>query len=136
MNVHQNFVLISIILAVSGPVFADKASVSFTNLKPGKTYDNPVEICMKATGVVIEPASNGVNPGHGHLHLLVDYPLPSDLSKPLPFDLPDNVIHLGDGTNCRKLTLAPGKHAIRALVADGSHIPGNPITKLIDIKVK
>jgi len=124
-------------LMASSFVHAEKTSVTFTNLKPGQTYTNPVEICMKASGVVIEAASNGVKPGHGHLHLLIDYPLPNDLTRPLTFDLPDNVIHLGDGGNCRTLTLKPGKHAIRALVADGSHTPVNPpVSRLIDIKVK
>lgn len=114
-----------------------KTSVIFTNLKHGQTVGTTVEVCMKATGVVIEPASNGVNAGRGHLHILVDYPLPPNLKQPLSFDLPENIIHLGDGSNCRTLSLTPGRHSLRALIADGSHTPlSPPVTKLIDVRVK
>ncbi len=113
------------------------ASIKFSNLKQGQIVTSPVEICMTATGVIIEPVRNGVNAGRGHMHILVDYQLPSDLNKPLPFNVPENVIHLGDGSNCRTLNLSPGWHTIRAMIANGAHTPGEPpVTSVIDIKVK
>ena len=130
-------VVSTVILLAAHPALAEKKAITFTHPKHGQTVSNPVEVCMKATGVVIEPVSNGVNTGRGHLHLLIDYPLPADLKKPLPLDIPEQVIHLGDGSNCRTLNLTPGRHSLRALLADGSHTPGVPhLTKLIDIKVK
>lgn len=129
--------LIGMTLVMTTAVKAESPSVRFSNLKQGQTVSNPVEICMQATGVVIEAVSNGVRPGHGHLHILVDYPLPTNLNQPLSFNVPENVIHLGDGSHCRTLTLSPGKHTLRALVADGSHTPSDPpITAAIDIIVK
>lgn len=116
---------------------ANTPSIEISNLKQGQVVTSPVEVCMKANGVIIESVRRGVNAGHGHMHILVDYQLPSDLNKPLPLNIPQNVIHLGDGSNCRTLILSPGWHTLRALIADGSHTPGEPpVTSVIDIKVK
>lgn len=115
----------------------EMATIKFSNLKQGQMVTSPVEVCMKATGVIIESVQNGVNAGRGHMHLLIDYPLPTDLNQPLPFNVPQQIIHLGDGSNCRTLNLNPGWHSLRAMVADGKHTPGEPpVTSVIDIKVK
>lgn len=127
----------SIALCSVSTAQADTATIKISNLKQGQVVTSPVEVCMKATGVIIEPAQNGVNAGRGHMHILIDYPLPSDLTQPLPFNVPQQVIHLGDGSNCRTLNLNSGWHTLRALVADGKHTPGEPpVTSVIDIKVK
>jgi len=99
------------------------------------TVTSPVEVCMDVTGYVVEPAKNGVNPGTGHHHLLVDVPLPEDLSKPINKD--SNHIHMGDGSSCKILNLEPGWHTIQTLFANGNHIPYNPpITTSIAVQVK
>jgi len=128
----------SIVLCLlSSPVLAGGASIKFSNLTNGQKVKSPVEVCMQAQGVIIESVKNGVSEGHGHMHILVDVSLPADLTVPLPTNKPAEFVHLGDGSNCRTLELAPGKHVLRALVANGAHIPGKPaITRSIKITVE
>ena len=73
----------------------------------------------------LEPAKNGVNPGKGHHHLLIDVPIPADLSKRIGKD--SNHVHMGDGSKCKTLNLAKGQHTITALFAQGNHVPYNPV---------
>lgn len=109
------------------------ASVAFDGLKDGDTVTSPVKVCMSVQGLVVEP-SGPVNPGKGHHHILVDIPVPDDLSRDIPKDAQN--IHLGDGSTCKDVTLSPGKHTLRLLFADGSHRPYTPaITAAISVNV-
>ncbi|MFQ5672831.1 MAG: DUF4399 domain-containing protein [Nitrospinales bacterium] len=98
----------------------------------GATVKSPVKVCMEVLGVELEPATNGVNPGKGHHHIIIDMPLPSivepregDLMPKITSD--DNHIHLSDGAPCGVIRLDPGPHIIRGLFSKGNHIPFNPI---------
>ena len=62
-------------------------------------------------------------PNTGHHHLLIDTNLPP-LDQPVPNDL--NHLHFGAGQTEAKITLSPGKHTLRLLFADASHIPHDP----------
>ena len=86
---------------------------------------SPLQVCMATNGYTVEPAKNGVNPGKGHHHLLIDVPIPSDLSKPIAKDA--SHVHMGDGSKCKTLSLAKGQHTITALLAQGNHVPLNPV---------
>ena len=109
--------------------------VKFTKPTPMSTVSAPVEICMHVEGYTVEPASKGVRPGAGHHHLLIDVPVPSDLSKPIPKD--QNHVHMGDGSHCKTLNLEPGWHTIQALFAKGDHVPYDPaLTNSLAIFVK
>jgi hypothetical protein len=109
------------------------AKVGFKDLKDGDTVTSPVTVCMTVEGIEVEP-SGPVNPGKGHHHILVDIPVPDDLSKDIPKDAQN--IHLGDGSVCKDVTLSPGKHTLRLLFADGSHRPYEPaITDTISVTV-
>jgi hypothetical protein len=109
------------------------ASVAFKDLKDGDTVTSPVKVCMTVKGLVVEP-SGPVNPGKGHHHILVDIPVPDDLSRDIPKDAQN--IHLGDGSTCKDVTMGPGKHTLRLLFADGSHRPYTPaITAVISVNV-
>ena len=100
------------------------SSVTITSPPKGAMVRGPVKVCLETSGVEVEPAKTGVNKGKGHHHLLVDVSLPKNLSKPIGKDA--NHIHMGDGSKCKKLNLAAGKHTIRALFAKGNHVPYNP----------
>ena len=126
--------LIFFFLCGAGSSFAVDA-VTIAKPTNGATVSSPVEVCMQAWGVEVEPAKKGVNPGKGHNHILVDVELPSDLSKPIGKDT--NHIHMGDGSKCKSLTLSAGKHTITTLFAQGNHVPYNPpLSDTIVITVK
>ena len=86
---------------------------------------SPLKVCMATKGYTVEPAKKGVNPGKGHHHLLIDVPIPADLSKRIGKD--SNHVHMGDGSKCKTLNLAKGQHTITALFAQGNHVPYNPV---------
>ena len=60
------------------------AEPKVTIVEPANRADvsSPVKVCMEIKGMIVEPASKGVNPGKGHHHILFSS-LPVDLSKPL-----------------------------------------------------
>jgi Domain of unknown function (DUF4399) len=62
-------------------------------------------------------------PNTGHHHLLVDADLPP-LDKPIPNDF--NHLHFGAGQTEAKITLPPGRHRLRLLLADANHVPHDP----------
>jgi hypothetical protein len=62
-------------------------------------------------------------PNTGHHHLLIDTNLPP-LDEPIPNDL--NHVHFGAGQTEAKISLSPGKHTLRLLFGDASHVPHDP----------
>jgi Domain of unknown function (DUF4399) len=62
-------------------------------------------------------------PNTGHHHLLVDADLPP-FDKPIPNDF--NHLHFGAGQTEAKITLSPGRHRLRLLLADANHVPHDP----------
>lgn len=94
---------------------------------------NPIKVCMKVEGLVLEHEDNGVREGYGHHHILFSS-LPANLNIPIG---KNEAIHMSDGAKCRIVNLIPGQHVIRALFAYADHVPYNPaITDKILIKVK
>jgi len=115
--------------------FAGTRAITIAKPANGSTVSGPVTVCMVAHGVEVEPAKKGVNDGKGHHHILIDTDLPTNLSKPIGKDAQH--VHMGDGSTCKNLKLAPGVHVIRALFAQGNHVPYNPpITATIIVNVK
>ena len=117
------------------PIAYAGGAVVITEPPTGSTLSSPVKVCMAVDDVEVQPAKKGVNPGKGHHHLLVDVDLPSDLSKSIGKDA--NHVHMGDGSTYKELKLRSGKHVIRALFADGKHVPFNPsVTSTVIVTVK
>jgi len=116
-------------------VFAGGAVV-ITEPANGSTISSPVKVCMKVHDLEVEPAKNGVNVGKGHHHIIINHNLPEDLKQPIGKNLTH--IHLGDGSVCKEdIKMAPGTHVIKALFAQGNHIPVSPlVTAAIFIMVK
>ncbi|MEC7786490.1 MAG: DUF4399 domain-containing protein [Nitrospinota bacterium] len=111
------------------------ANVTITSPPKGAMVTGPVKVCLKTSGIKVEPAKKGVNDGKGHHHLIVDVDLPKDLSKPIGKDA--NHIHMGDGSTCKEIKLPSGKHTVRALFAKGNHVPYNPaLTAEVTFNVK
>ena len=112
---------------VGGGSTAAKVSnkpITITTPATLSNVSSPLKVCMATKGYTVEPAKKGVNPGKGHHHLLIDVPIPADLSKRIGKD--SNHVHMGDGSKCKTLNLAKGQHTITAVFAQGNHVPYNP----------
>lgn len=131
--------------AVSAPAdtagMGAEATVSFKGLADGAEVTSPVKVCLEVSGVGIEP-SGEVKAGYGHHHVLVN---PSadevaaitegTMTSALVKD--ETHVHIGDGTDCSELTLAPGSYQLMAVVGDGAHVPLNPpVISQIGVTVK
>ena len=128
-------VLVAVCFVFSASSVYAGGAVVITEPATGATVSSPVKVCMAVDGVEVQPAKKGVNPGKGHHHLLIDIDLPSDLGQRIGKDA--NHVHMGDGSTCKELKLGPGKHVIRALFANGGHVPYSPaITSTVIITVK
>ena len=57
-------------------------SLKFTQPVANSTVRSPVEVCFEVS-YIVEPAKNGVNPGAGHHHILIDVPQPEDMNAPI-----------------------------------------------------
>jgi hypothetical protein len=94
--------------------------VYFVNLSNGDRVRSPLRVIFGLSRLGLAPA--GVDkPATGHHHLLINTPLPADLTKPIPFS--DKYIHFGGGQSETVLTLPKGKHTLQLLFADASHKP-------------
>ena len=125
---------VMVIIFSASIVYAGGAMV-ITEPATGNTVSSPVKVCMAVDGVEVQPAKKGINPGKGHHHLLIDVDLPTNLSKRIGKDA--NHVHMGDGSTCKELKLDSGKHVIRALFANGGHVPYNPaITSTVIVTVR
>ena len=128
-------VLVAVCFVFSASSVYAGGAVVITEPATGATVSSPVKVCMAVDGVEVQPAKKGVNPGKGHHHLLIDIDLPSDLGQRIGKDA--NHVHMGDGSTCKELKLDSGKHVIRALFANGGHVPYNPaITSTVLVTVK
>jgi hypothetical protein len=133
----RKFILIVTVMVIvaCGKLGSVKGSVKITEPSDGATVSNPVKVCMEVKGVQVEPAKKGANVGKGHHHILVDVDQPANLKNPIPKD--EQHIHMGDGSTCKEIRLAPGKHTIKTLFAQGNHVPYDPpITDTISVTVK
>jgi hypothetical protein len=100
----------------------------------GATVKSPVTVVFGLRGMGIAPA--GVDkPNTGHHHLLIDTPLPEDLSQPIPSD--EHHRHFGKGQTETTVELPPGKHTLQLLLGDNVHIPHTPpiMSPVVEIMV-
>jgi hypothetical protein len=125
-------------LAADDHYWPTGAKVYIISPKSGAKVTSPVTIKFGHKGLTIAPAGDKT-PNTGHFHLLIDQPLPADLSVPLPAD--DHTLHYGKGQTEATLDatkLPPGKHTLQLVMGDGSHIPHSPalVSKKITITVE
>ena len=130
----STLVLILSVFGLSTAVAGTRA-IAISEPSNGATVTSPVKVCMVTHNITVEPAKKGVNDGKGHHHILVDTDLPKDLGKPIGKDAQH--LHMGDGSKCKQVKLDAGVHVIRALFAQGNHVPYNPaITATVIVNVK
>ena len=81
------------------------------------------KVWFGARNVGVAPA--GVKVANtGHHHLLIDAPLPDDMTVAIPNDR--NHLHFGAGQTETMLELPPGKHTLQLLMGDAAHVPHDP----------
>ncbi|MDB5103374.1 MAG: hypothetical protein JWP91_1063 [Fibrobacteres bacterium] len=97
--------------------------VYFGNLEDGSNVESPFKVDMKVENLIVEPATMGVNEGHGHFHIIVDASLASP-SEPMSKDAKH--IHYGDGQTSTTLDLPVGQHTLILQFAKGDHVPYDP----------
>ncbi len=106
----------------------------FTNLKDGSDVEMPFKVTFGLSGGWgLAPISKPLGGKSGHHHLLVNRNLPTDISKPLPFD--DQYIHFGKGQMETVLNLPPGMHTLRLLLANDKHVLHFVYSKPVRINV-
>lgn len=107
--------------------------VYFGNLEDGSNVESPFRVEMKAENLIVEPATLGVNQGHGHFHILIDVPI-APTKAPIPADAQH--IHYGQGQTETVLDLPVGQHTLVLQFATGDHVPYDPqIFQQIQINV-
>ena len=96
----------------------DSSRVFFIEPIDGATVSSPVSVQMDVADFILEPATEGVNEGRGHLHVMVDAPcVQPRLTVP-----PDaQHLHFGKAQTTTVLDLAPGEHFLCLQAADGKH---------------
>jgi hypothetical protein len=97
--------------------------VYFGNLEDGANVESPFRVEMKTENLIVEPATMGVNKGHGHFHILVNTPL-YGTGTPIPKD--EKHIHYGQGETETILDLPVGQHTLVLQFATGDHVPYDP----------
>jgi hypothetical protein len=104
---------------------AAPASVTITSPADGTFQEeHTVEVVLSST-VPIVPAGD-MTAGTGHHHLFLDADL-GDTSAPIP-TVPGSIVHLGDGSRAYTFdNVGSGPHRIIAVVADGAHVPLQPL---------
>lgn len=112
---------LALVLAACGG--QDKKRVYFGNLEDGSNVESPFKVEMKAENLIVEPATLGVNEGHGHFHILVNAPL-AGTSAPIPKD--EKHIHYGNGEMETVLDLPVGQHTLVLQFAKGDHVSYDP----------
>lgn len=104
----------------------------FSNLADGASIETPFLLKFGLTGMGLS-SINGVAPGTGHHHLLVNRELPLDFNRPLPFN--SQYIHFGKGQMETLLNFEPGQYTLRLVLADNRHIPDFVYSKPIHVAV-
>jgi hypothetical protein len=96
-------------------------SVSFTSPADNSTEENPVTFDMQATGFTIEAASNGVQDGAGHFHILVNQS-PLNPGEVIPNDPANGYYHYGGGETTADITLPTGgSNTVVLQAGDANH---------------
>ena len=84
-----------------------------------------VTVQLSVAGMQIVPAGDTAS-GTGHHHLYLDADLTAP-GTPVP-TVPGSIIHMGDGSAEYTFEgVAPGEHRLIAVVADGIHVPLDPM---------
>lgn len=111
----------------STPAAASAGAFTVEILQPtnGSFQEEHDVVVWLRTTVPIVPAGD-MTPGTGHHHLYLDADL-GDMSAPVP-TVPGSIVHMGNAaTEYTFENVGSGPHRIIAVVADGAHMPLQPL---------
>ncbi|KXZ48756.1 hypothetical protein GPECTOR_25g340 [Gonium pectorale] len=110
-SIGENWKSVAAATIVSAGLMASPAmaGVSIANVKSGSVVSSPVHLDFVVEGLTVKPAAEGIIPGTGHHHLVIDAPAPAE-GVAIPFD--DAHKHFGKGQTSVDLELPPGKHTL------------------------
>ena len=98
-----------------------KTETYFTNLQDGANIETPFRATFGlAGGWGLAPIAKPMSGKSRHHHLLLNTQLPLDFDNPLPFS--SSYMHFGKGQMETVLTLEPGTHVLRLLLANSKHV--------------
>lgn len=121
------------VLASAGPSLAS-SGVSFANLKGGEALRSPVHVEFAVQGYQVRPASEGLQEGSGHFHVLIDAEDAVEEGVTIPFD--ERHRHYGKAQLADDLVLTPGKHKLALQFANALHESYGPtMAKHIEVNV-
>lgn len=109
-----------------------EAQAYFTNLSNDAKVQSPFVARFGMSFWGIAPAGQD-SPLTGHHHLLIDQALPLDIQAPLPFS--ERYVHFGKGQMEAVVTLPPGRHTLRLLLADHKHRPHFVFSPALTVEV-
>ncbi|KAI8474806.1 MAG: hypothetical protein J3K34DRAFT_406669 [Monoraphidium minutum] len=97
------------------------AQVKFLNVDSGASVSSPVHLELGVRGLDVFPASEGLIPGTGHFHVVVDRAADDKLGEGdvIPFDATH--LHYGKGQVSVDVPLTPGKHTLTLQFANALH---------------
>jgi hypothetical protein len=111
--------------APAAPATIESSSARVFIISPddGATVESPVKVVFGIENFGLAPAGT-YEARTGHHHLLIDTELPP-MGEAIPAD--DNHLHFGKAQTETTIELSPGEHTLRLLLADGNHVPHNPV---------
>lgn len=99
-----------------------------TIVEPANSADvmgTTVNVRLTVDGFPIVVAGD-MTPGTGHHHLFLDADV-TPLGEPIP-TVPGSIVHMGDASSTFTFeNVAAGQHRLIAVVADGAHVPLQPL---------
>jgi len=112
--------------ATSQSATADVApTVTIVAPREGEVFEDPDFTVILETTVPLAPAGE-MTPGTGHHHLYLDADL-GDMSAPVP-TVPGSIVHMGNAAAAYTFeNVSSGPHRLIAVVADGAHVPLQPL---------
>ena len=106
-------------------VAANDTAPAILTPAPGATVSSPVTITIAPGSYsdTMEMAMPGL--AHGHLHLIVDAPLPATGAS-IPMD--KHHFHLMHGETTKTIALPPGQHTVQLIAGSAGHtVPENAV---------
>ncbi len=116
------------------PAQVEGPRVFFVGLAEGATVSSPLGVAMAAENFTVEAAGE-VNPGAGHLHIMIDEPCVKP-GQGVPKD--EAHLHFGNGQLEAEIELTPGAHTLCLQAADGNHVAlaGDGMTQIVSVTVE